>query len=177
MAWCSPWSWRRSVTSASIAVAALAVATSAALNAGVSSEPHDDKMLAHVLDRVTFGVRPGDLDKLKQIGVATYIDRQLQPARLDDSALEARLQGFDTLSLTTREIAQEYALPAQRAKRERKRQQAAQSPEGSANKQTPQFDRSGPPAPEMMKQRQVMIELSEQKLLRAIYSERQLQEV
>ena len=177
MPWSFHWSWRRSVASASIAIAALAVATDAALNAGASLEPRDDKMLAHLLDRITFGVRPGDLDKLEQIGVATYIDRQLQPARLDDSALEARLQDFDTLSLTTREIAEEYSLPAQRARRERKREQTAQSRDTRADTQNPQIDRSGPRAPEMMKQRQVMIELNEQKLLRAIYSERQLQEV
>ena len=177
MAW-SLWFARwRSIACATLVMAAVAAGTAVVISAGASGEPRDDKTLAHVLDRMTFGVRPGDVDTLKRIGVGAFLDQQLHPERIQDHTLETRLQGFDTLNLSTDEIAQEYFLPALRARRERKREQAAQSPDAAAGAEKPQVENPAPRDPAMLKQRQVMIELAEQKLLRAIYSERQLQEV
>jgi uncharacterized protein (DUF1800 family) len=171
---------------------ALAVMTDVGVNAGATQEPRDrvpiaqlctpgapcdDKTLAHVLDRVTFGVRAGDVERLRRTGVTAFIDQQLHPERIDDRALEARLQDFETLNLSTREIAEEYFLPARQARQERKREQAAQSTSPPGDVQNPSAPNAALRDPAMLKLRQVMVELDEQKLLRAIFSERQLQEV
>jgi uncharacterized protein (DUF1800 family) len=53
--------------------------------------PPDDAALTHVLNRLTFGPRPGDVDKARSIGLAAWIDQQLHPERIADSAAMALL--------------------------------------------------------------------------------------
>ena len=57
----------------------------------------DDKTVLHVLNRVGFGPRPGEADRVRAMGLEKYIDEQLHPDRISDSAMEARLAGLDTL--------------------------------------------------------------------------------
>ena len=125
-----------------------------------TTEPGTDRVLAHVLDRVTFGARPRDMERIAHLGIKAYIEQQLNPQRIDDSALEARLDRFETLELSTQEIAERHAIPAQQPKRD----QASSQPKRQSRE-------------EIQQRRLVMSELTEQKLLRAIFSERQLQEV
>ncbi|MBI1875518.1 MAG: DUF1800 family protein, partial [Acidobacteria bacterium] len=91
-----------------------------------ASLPSNDRAIAHVLNRVAFGPRPGDVDKVRQTGVAAYLEQQLHPERLDDGRLGARLASFKTLTLSSREIAEQYVLPFQQERR-RLQQRAAQS--------------------------------------------------
>ena len=74
----------------------------------------------HVLNRIGFGARPGDIEKVRALGLTRYIDQQLHPERIADTALNARLQPMTTLTLSSRELAQRYEIPAQQAKREQK---------------------------------------------------------
>lgn len=62
----------------------------------------------HALNRLTFGPRPGDLDKVAQTGVDKWIELQLRPEKIDDSALESRLASFRTLRMNTREIVENF---------------------------------------------------------------------
>ena len=62
------------------------------------------KRAIHALNRLTFGPRPGDVDSVLAIGVEQWIDQQLHPEKIDDSALDARLTPFRTLRMQTREI-------------------------------------------------------------------------
>src|SRR5207237_9668629 len=78
----------------------------------------DDKTILHVLNRLGFGARPGDLERVRQLGLAAYIDQQLHPEGLADTQMAARLAGFQTLGLSSRAIAQDYYLPAQMARKE-----------------------------------------------------------
>ena len=48
------------------------------------SPPSDDKAIVHILNRIGFGPRPGDVEKVRAIGVQSYIDQQLQPERIPD---------------------------------------------------------------------------------------------
>src|SRR5438046_7058641 len=41
---------------------------------------------AHVLGRLTFGPRPGDVERVLQLGIDRWIDRQLHPESIADSA-------------------------------------------------------------------------------------------
>src|SRR3954471_15600914 len=105
----------------------LALATLAASPGPVPSRP-DDRTILHVLNRVGFGARPGDVQRVRDIGLAAYIDRQLHPERIPDSELAARLAGFETVGKTSRQLAEEYFEPAQRARQEAKLQAGVNPP-------------------------------------------------
>jgi uncharacterized protein (DUF1800 family) len=140
----------------------------------------DDAAVVHALNRLTYGPRPGDVDRVKAIGLQKWIEMQLAPSRLDDRALEAKLQPLETLNLDSETIQREYAGPAMAARRQRRAAagtdqttRAAEgtgSPDQDARMRTPMSDAQ-------RKGRQVIDDIEQAKLLRAVYSERQLEEV
>jgi len=68
-----------------------------------------DKQIAHVLNRLTYGPRPGDAADIRRVGVEKWIDLQLHPDRVPDApALEDRLKTFTTLRLATWQILKQY---------------------------------------------------------------------
>jgi uncharacterized protein (DUF1800 family) len=73
---------------------------------------NEDEAAAHVLNRLTFGPRPGDLERVKAIGVKKWIDQQLNPEQIDDSLLEARLQAFPAMRLSQAVLLQQFPSPA-----------------------------------------------------------------
>ena len=91
--------------------------------------------IAHVLNRLTFGARPGDVERVREAGLAAWIDQQLHPSRIDDHVADAMLPSLE------------------------------HPPDGADQQELRRFAR-----------RQVQT-LAAEKLLRAMYSERQLQEV
>jgi uncharacterized protein (DUF1800 family) len=68
----------------------------------------EQKQAVHALNRLTFGPRPGDVDHVLAIGLDKWIDQQLHPEKIDDSALDARLSPFRTLRMDTREIVESF---------------------------------------------------------------------
>jgi uncharacterized protein (DUF1800 family) len=66
------------------------------------------KRAVHALNRLTFGPRPGDVQRVTQIGVEKWIDLQLHPEKIDDSALTPRLAPFRTLRMNTRELVENF---------------------------------------------------------------------
>jgi uncharacterized protein (DUF1800 family) len=138
---------------------------------GAASVPNDDKTILHVLNRVGFGPRPGDVERVRALGLQRYIDQQLRPDRIADSGVNARLSGLETIGMSTHEIAERIERPLLEARRERKQEGTPKASQNDPPKQ--------PPVPREMQERanRVLVELSEQKILRAAYSERQLQEV
>ena len=161
---------------------ALSLATSGAGWPGLPSAtssaatfPDDEKTILHVVNRIAFGPRPGkegepgDVVKIREMGLQRYIDQQLHPDRIPDSDMGARLAGLETIGMSSREIVERFELPQLEARRERREQQSVA---GDKSDQTPKG-----PNDVQQKANRVVLELSEQKLLRSIYSERQLQEV
>ncbi|HEX6322774.1 MAG TPA: DUF1800 family protein, partial [Vicinamibacterales bacterium] len=153
-----------------IIICALVVAVSAA---AAAQSANDESQILHVLERLGFGPRPGDVERVRAMGLDKYIALQLEPARIDDTAVAQRLAQFETLGLGSREMASRYFTPPQQ---NRQRPQPPQM--------TPPPDEPGrmPAAPEAQRAARAqanlpLIELSQQKLLRAVYSERQLEEV
>ncbi len=68
----------------------------------------DDQIL-HALDRLTFGPRPGDVERVKRIGLKKWLDQQLHPERLaENPVLEAQLQVLESLHMTPLETLQHY---------------------------------------------------------------------
>jgi hypothetical protein len=56
------------------------------------SSAGDQRRALHALNRLTFGPRPGDVQRVMAIGVDKWIDLQLHPEKIDDSALAAHLE-------------------------------------------------------------------------------------
>src|ERR1700687_5307664 len=71
--------------------------------------PMDDrKRTVHALNRLTFGPRPGDVERVTQMGVDKWIELELHPDKINDSALDARLAPFRTLRMGTKEIVENF---------------------------------------------------------------------
>ena len=166
---------------AAIAVATMALTVAAHAQRGQSSVPAspDDKVIVHVLNRIGFGPAPGDIDRVRRMGLAAYIDQQLAPSTIADAAMEKRLAGFITLKMTSRELADTYFLPAQaeRQQMQRATNAAAANPEMSGAAPQERAPRTAGQPRALDGERRVIAELGQQKVLRAAYSERQLEEV
>src|SRR5271165_3542050 len=91
-----------------------------------------DEAILHALNRLAYGPRPGDLERIKQMGLAKWIDQQLNPNSLEDKALDARLQNFPTLRLNSTKLIAEYPQPKQAAKQSVNPQQPESRAEAAA---------------------------------------------
>ena len=68
-----------------------------------------DKQIIHVLNRLTFGPRPSDVDQVRRIGLEKWIDLQLHPDRITENpVLESKLQPLGTLQLATWQLLEKY---------------------------------------------------------------------
>jgi uncharacterized protein (DUF1800 family) len=76
--------------------------------ASYAAQMDEQKRAVHVLNRLTFGARPGDVERVTAMGVDKWIDLQLHPDRIDDSALNARLEPLRTLRMDTREMMENF---------------------------------------------------------------------
>ncbi len=91
------------------------------------TELSPEEAIRHALNRLAFGPRPGDVDRLRQMGLAKWIDQQLNPKSIDDGAVEARLNVYPTLRMTAAQLITEYPNPKQAAKlAERTKQESSQ---------------------------------------------------
>ena len=86
-----------------------------------------DEAILHALNRLAYGPRPGDIERIKQTGLAKWIDQQLNPNSINDSAVEARLEIYPTLRMRTSQLLVEYPNPKQAAKQEVKAQNQNQN--------------------------------------------------
>ncbi|MGI9106557.1 MAG: DUF1800 domain-containing protein [Pyrinomonadaceae bacterium] len=179
-----------------------------------------EQRILHVLNRLGFGARPGDVERVREIGLERYIEGQLQPEQIEDAAADAKVHELSSYRMTTAELYQKYPrpgrllrmlqrqgrLPADLAELSKNRKgegdgeaaqngagamrddTAAKAGEGNGNmaEAAPQkndarreyrqamqeyFRENGlqPPA-------RITAELQASRILRAVYSERQLQE-
>jgi uncharacterized protein (DUF1800 family) len=130
-----------------------------------------DQAVLHALNRLGYGPRPGDLERVKQMGLEKWIEQQLHPEAIDDSKLLARLQTLPAVGMNPEALLTDYPQPDGAAKKMgisveeyRKRIDAATHP--------PQGQH---PLPNRLPQ-EMLNEMEQAKVLRAIYSERQLDE-
>ena len=78
----------------------------------------DDEAILQALNRLGFGPRPGDVVRVKEMGLQKWIDQQLHPESISDSALEARLDRFPTLKMSSSKLENEFPQPQVAARRE-----------------------------------------------------------
>jgi uncharacterized protein (DUF1800 family) len=142
----------------------------------------DDAAIVHVLERTGFGARSEDIARVRDLGLDRYLDEQLHPERLSDAAVRSRLARFETLTLDSSTIAERYYLPLLRARRASRKQRSdpptAEGPTADPSNGA-DGDAAEPARVRELRQsgRLVLDELAAQKILRAVYSPRQLEEV
>ena len=128
----------------------------------------------HALNRLAYGPRPGEVDRVAADGVMRWIDRQLSPRKIDDGPLAARERRFKILDYDSGELARIY-VDAQRARREQQRRQ------GDADRDSVGAQHAAP-LPQRMdssqeRGRRLAGAFQELAVVRAVLSERQLYEV
>jgi uncharacterized protein (DUF1800 family) len=149
------------------------------------TELTEDQATLHALNRLAYGPRPGDIERIKQMGLEKWVDEQLHPERIDDSALEERLREFPVVKQSAQQLLDEYPTPQMIAKREgisredarQQLQQRARQAMERADQQGMMADPASMQLARMQGPRQILAQMAMAKLVRAVYSRRQLDEV
>src|SRR5678816_1373860 len=145
----------------------------------------DEQRIVHVLNRLGFGARPGDVERVKAMGLEKYINQQLAPEKIDDAVAETKLHDLSVLKMSTAELYEKYPQPNQLI---RQLQNRGMLPKDLADTQDPQKNpRDNPEYRKLIQEyykenglelpQRIMAELHASRILRAVYSERQLNEV
>ena len=145
----------------------------------------DEQKIMHVLNRLGFGARPGDVQRVRSMGIQKYIDQQLNPASIDDPVAELKVKNLEIFNLSTSELFAKYpnpgALLQQLEGRNNQANAAANQPQGEQT-QAQQRERRQKIAElytkyDLKPANQILPSIVANRVLRAVYSERQLQEV
>jgi uncharacterized protein (DUF1800 family) len=131
-----------------------------------------EQKVEHALARLTFGARPGDAERVAKIGVDAFINEQLDPYSIDDSALDKKLEKLPTLYLSTPILAEQYNPP-----KPSPTPMASPTPADATPTPVPSPTATPKPTPTPKNPQMVINELQRAKLLRAVYSNRQLYEL
>lgn len=181
---------RNSILKRILTMSALsAVLMSGTLLAADTKKPgkplNDEQKLRHVLNRLGFGARPGDIERIKTIGIQKYIDQQLNPASITDNLAEGKLRNLEIFNMTTAEIFAKYPNPAGLLQAlQRMESTGRQTAQANAEEMTDKERQERQAKLREIYQKydlkpanQLMPQITANRLLRAVYSERQLQEV
>src|SRR5918996_5062874 len=120
-----------------------------AMSASLSPE----QKILHFLSRTSFGPTPEEFQRVHRLGIRAYLDEQLEPEKISDPIAEEKVAALKTMRLSSRELFELYPPP-------KVAQERGMSMSGEMN--TPRF---------------IILELQQARLLRAVYSQRQLYEV
>ncbi|MFN8666976.1 MAG: DUF1800 domain-containing protein [Gemmatimonadaceae bacterium] len=133
-----------------------------------------DEQARHVLNRLAFGPRPGEVERIRSIGVDRWIAQQLAPAHIDDAEMTQALAHFPSTTRRAADLLRDYPPPALL----RARRLAGADTMGA---RTLQPARAGSDSLAMRQEgrrnRQFVGEILAARVARAVGSERQLQEV
>ena len=150
------------------------------------TELTEDEAILHALNRLGYGPRPGDVERIRAMGLEKWVDQQLDPASINDADLDARLDQYLTLSMSSKELLTLFPRPDQAAKAQGvtkeqiQSQMKAQQQDAVAQlKPTgdPNIDKANEALARMVGPNRIVAELAMAKLDRAIYSNRQLEAV
>jgi uncharacterized protein (DUF1800 family) len=176
----------------------------------------EQQQILHVLNRLGFGARPGDVERVRAMGVEQYIEQQLNPGKISDELAEAKVKQLPTMSMSTAQLYEKYPQPGQLIRQLQRRGElpddlaAARQNKGKAS-ESPTSASSGTMSSDSMANKdnepegspdaarnnqeyrriirdyylqnglqqpqRITAELQASRILRAVYSERQLQEV
>ncbi len=68
----------------------------------------ETQKVIHVLNRLGYGPRPGDIEKVKAMGIEAYIEMQLHPERIPDPVSDAKLAWFPNVNMDFGELVEAY---------------------------------------------------------------------
>jgi len=143
----------------------------------------DEQRIIHVLNRLGFGARPGDVERVKAIGLDNYINQQLNPEKIADTVAENKLRELSVLNMTTAELYEKYPQPGQLLRQLQARGMAPEEMPADAAKNPLDNEKNRKIIEEyyrengLQRPQRIIAELQASRILRAVYSERQLQEV
>ncbi|HKV48882.1 MAG TPA: DUF1800 domain-containing protein [Candidatus Acidoferrales bacterium] len=143
----------------------------------------EDEAILHALDRLAYGPRPGDVERVRQIGLEKWINQQLNYRSIDDSTVDSKLAEFKTLKMSSEQLLNKYPPPNQAGKQQgvtradfrQQRQQEMQAKRQEMRQQG--IDPSMIQFETMPGPQRIQAELDLATVDRAIYSNRQLYEV
>jgi len=164
------------VGSAPIGLYAQKTGTSARKSVVARSDTRElpaDQQIIQALNRLTFGPRPGDVAKVRAMGLDNWIDLQLHPDKINDNVMDDFINAkYAALRQDQNDLLKQYAVQ-QRERREIKRDKADSTKgltaQDSAMIMEQRQLQNG--------RRQVVTQLQSSRVARAVGSERQLQEV
>lgn len=210
------------VTTSALVLSTFIPAVTAQQRAPQTKALNDEQRILHVLNRLGFGTRPGDVARVKAIGLDNYINQQLNPQKINDAVADAKIKDLLTLDMTTAQLYEKFPQPGQLLRQIERRgelpaelaaarenrvkagaepmptqPQAGETMEMQANageaKKDADASNENPNPRDNQKYRQALreyyqehglqlpqrisAELQASRILRAVYSERQLQEV
>lgn len=154
----------------------------------------EDQKILHVLNRLGFGARPGDVERVRQMGLQKYIEQQLDPSALTDSVADAKVKNLEIFNMTTAEVFAKYPNPGallRQLEGGRRNQVAQNNNQNNANnnqvadQEMSDKDRQERQAKlreyyrkyDLRPANQLVPQITANRVLRAVYSEKQLQEV
>jgi uncharacterized protein (DUF1800 family) len=144
------------------------------------TEPREqtaDQQVQQALGRLGFGARPGDVAKVRAMGVDQWIARQLAPDQIDDRVADSVLASYEGLRIPTAELVAAY-VQGQQALRQLQRQAAERGDSAGRRDLRAEAMREDPQLRERLRRtRRVVGDVQSARLARAVTSERQLQEV
>jgi uncharacterized protein (DUF1800 family) len=150
------------------------------------TELTEDEAIQHALNRLGYGPTPGEIEHVKQIGLDTWIDQQLHPETIDDSALDQRLQNLSTLTMSSQQLLDQFPPPNLAAKqagesleqyKQQMQEQRQAAMAASMNAADPEMNGASQMLARMQGPNRIVAELSMAKIERAVYSQRQLEAV
>src|SRR5215203_53025 len=166
----------RALRPALLAVAICAAAPLAAQRSDVREITTTEQVL-HVLNRLAYGPRPGDVERVRAMGVDRWVAAQLEPERMADTAADAVVARYATLHAAPGELARLYET-VRRARQSAQRDAARAGDTSSKREIRREALTDDPQLRELARRAQrVGVELQSAKLARAVVSDRQLQEV
>ena len=134
-----------------------------------------EQAAAYLLERFAFGARPGEVEKVAQMGPEKWLAQQLA-GNLPDAELDKRLEAFPALKMTQLQIAEIY-MPDGQLRNQMKREgvmDPATTPRKEMQEKMKAYREKHGLRPYYALFNQ---ELRSQKVMRAVYSENQLAEV
>ena len=161
----------------------------------------EDQKIIHVLNRLGFGARTGDVARVRAIGLEKYIEQQMDPASINDSVAEKKVRNLEVFNMSTAQVFAKYPNPGallRQLEGDRHGQAAARTrPAAEGTKPAvegmAQPEANGIDAEAQRERRQklqqlyreydlrpanqILPQITANRVLRAVYSERQLQEV
>jgi uncharacterized protein (DUF1800 family) len=165
----------------------------------------EEQKILHVLNRLGFGARPNDVVKVKSIGLQKYIEQQLNTNSIDDSVAENKVKDLEVMNLSTTDLFARYPSPAGifRTLEDKGKVKKGTVAKSEADGEKARQNQNGMPvmnvdedkmsADERRERRQTLLEMYQKygfkpatqipqqivanRVMRAVYSEKQLQEV